>query len=83
VAYLAIFGSAFLLANREARSNDPSRGPPAMAAAAAIASMAVISALLDVLSLPQLPYLFCFIAALVVVSARGEAETRRPEVTRR
>jgi hypothetical protein len=83
IAYLAIFGSAFVLAHREALSSNPHRGPPALAAAAAIAAMAVISALLDVLSLPQLPYLFSFIAALVVVMARGRSESSRPDLTRR
>jgi O-antigen ligase len=71
LAYLAVFGSAFLVAHRDARSGDPDRAPPAMAAAAAIAAAVSINALIDFLSLPQLPYLFCFVAALVVVSARG------------
>lgn len=73
LAYLGVLGSAFLVAHREARSGDPDRAPPAIAAAAAVAAAAVIGALLDVLSMPQLPYLFCFIAALVVVSARDRA----------
>jgi O-antigen ligase len=69
-AYIAVFGSAFLQAHRVARSGDPDRGPPAMAAAAAIVTTLIAGALLDFLALPQLPYLFCFIAALAVVLAR-------------
>lgn len=73
LAYLAIFASAFLMAHRAARSGDPRRAPPAIASAAAIAAAAVTGALLDFLSMPQLPYLFCFIAALAVVMAREHA----------
>jgi polysaccharide biosynthesis protein PslJ len=71
LAYIAMLGSAFVLANRAARSGDPERAPPAMAAAAAIVTVAVASALLDFLSLPQLAYMFCFVAAIGVVSARN------------
>jgi hypothetical protein len=70
LSYLAIFGSSFLSAHRVARSGDPKRAPPAMAAAAAIVAALVAGAILDFLALPQLPYLFCFIAAIAVVLAR-------------
>jgi hypothetical protein len=85
LAYLAFLGTAFMLAQRGARSGDPDRGPPAMAAAAAIATAAVASALLDFLSLPQLPYLLCFIAALAVVCGRdrGSMGTGAESVERR
>jgi hypothetical protein len=71
LAYLGVFAAIFGLAHRVARSGDPERGPPAMASAAAIASLVVGSALLDTLALPQLPYLICFIGGLVVASAQG------------
>jgi 4-amino-4-deoxy-L-arabinose transferase-like glycosyltransferase len=79
IAYLAIFATAFLSAHPAARSRDPERGPPAVAAAAAIVVALVASALLDFLSFPQLPYLFCFIAAIAFVSGRDWAnkEARR------
>jgi O-antigen ligase len=72
LSYLAIFGTAFLSAHRVARSGDPDRAPPALAAAAAIVAAIVSGAILDFLALPQLPYLFCFIAAIAVVLAREQ-----------
>ncbi len=70
LAYLALLATSFLLANRAARSRDPQRAPPAIASAAAIATVFVASGLLDFLSLPQLAYMFCFIAAIGVVLGR-------------
>ena len=72
VAYLGILGAAFVLAHRGARSGDPAIAATAVPAAAAIATLVVGSALLDTLALPQLPYLFGFIAALVVVATRTQ-----------
>jgi O-Antigen ligase len=69
VGYLAILVTSFLNAHRVARAGDPDRGPPAMAAAAAICVALVSGALLDFLSFPQLPYLLCFIAAIAFVLA--------------
>jgi hypothetical protein len=70
LSYLAIFGTAFVSAHRGSRSEDPERAAPALAAAAAIIAALVAGMLLDFLALPQLPYLFCFIAAIAVVLAR-------------
>lgn len=70
LAYLAIFVTAFFSAHPVARSGDPDRAPPAVAAAAAIVVALVANALLDLLSFPQLPYLFCFIAAIAFVAGR-------------
>ena len=58
-----------------ARSGDPDRAPPALAAAAAIVVALVAGAILDFLAFPQLPYLFCFIAAIAVVLARDLKKT--------
>ncbi len=69
-AYLALLGTSFVLANRAARSRDPQRAPPGIAAAAAIVTVFVASGLLDFLSLPQLAYMFCFVAAIAVVLGR-------------
>ncbi len=77
VAYLAIFVTAFLSANRVARSGNAKRAPPALGAAAAIVVAAVSGALLDFLSFPQLPYLFCFIAAIAYVLGQDQARKRR------
>jgi polysaccharide biosynthesis protein PslJ len=76
LSYLAIFLTILRLANRVARSDDPDLAPTATAAAAAIASLVIGSALLDVFALPQLPYLICFIGGLVVVSAQAHAPAR-------
>lgn len=70
LSYVAIFFTAFLSAHRVARSGDPDRAPPALGAAAAIVAALVASALLDFLALPQIPYLFCLIAAMAVVLAK-------------
>jgi hypothetical protein len=67
IGYLGIFATTFLRANRVIRSGDPERAPPALGAAAAIAVALVAGALLDFLAFPQLPYLLCFIAAIVYV----------------
>jgi hypothetical protein len=70
LSYLAIFITAFVNANRAARSGDPDRAPPGLAAAASIVAALVAGAILDFLAFPQLPYLFCFIVAMAVVLAR-------------
>jgi O-antigen ligase len=77
LAYLSVFASILALAHRTIRSRDPERAPPAMAAAAAIASLVVGSMLLDTLALPQLPYLICFIGGLVVVSSQATSRAGR------
>jgi len=73
VAYLSILLTTFVEANRVARSGDPDRGPPAMAASVSICVALVSGALLDFLSFPQLPYLLCFIAAVVFVLAHDRS----------
>jgi hypothetical protein len=73
LAYLAIFATAFFSAHPAARSGDPERGPPALAAATAVVVAVVAGAILDFLSFPQLPYLFCFIAAIAFVAGRDWA----------
>jgi hypothetical protein len=78
--YLAIMAAAFALAHRCSRSRDPERAWFGAAAASAIVGITVGSALLDTLALPQLPYLFCFVAALAAVCARGVAGERSDRV---
>lgn len=77
LAYLAIFVAAFFSAHPVARSGDPDRAPPALAAATAIIVALVANAILDFLSFPQLAYLFCFIAAIAYVSSREWAQRRK------
>ena len=79
LAYLSIFAAIFLVAHRIARCGDPDRARPAIAIAAAAGAMVIGGALLDILALPQLPYLICFFAGFVAVLARepaAEAATR-------
>ncbi|HEX5713925.1 MAG TPA: O-antigen ligase family protein [Solirubrobacterales bacterium] len=80
VAYLAIFATSFLSAHRVARFGGPDRAPPALGAAAAIVVAVVAGALLDFLSFPQLPYLFCFIAAIAFVLGQEHLAERRRRV---
>ena len=67
LAYLSIFAAIFLLAHRVSRWGDPDRAGPAIAIAAATSAMVIGGALLDILALPQLPYLICFFAGFVAV----------------
>jgi O-antigen ligase/polysaccharide polymerase Wzy-like membrane protein len=70
LGYLGIMLSAFLLAHRCARSYDPDRAWFGPAAASAVIGLTIGSALLDTLALPQLPYLFCFLAAFATIHAK-------------
>jgi hypothetical protein len=70
LGYLGIMLSAFLLAHRCARSYDPDRAWFGPAAASAVIGLTIGSALLDALALPQLPYLFCFLAAFATIHAK-------------
>jgi len=74
LAYLAVFATSFLSAHRVIRFGDPDRAPPALGAAAAITVALVTSAVLDFLSFPQLPYIFCFVAAISYVLGRERLE---------
>jgi O-antigen ligase/polysaccharide polymerase Wzy-like membrane protein len=76
LGYLGIMLSAFLLAHRCARSYDPDRAWFGPAAAASFVGFTIGSGLLDVLSLPQLPYLFCFLAAFATIHAKGLPSAR-------
>ncbi len=67
LAYLSIFAAIFLLAHRVARNGGPDRAGPAIAIAAAISAMVIGGALLDILALPQLPYLICFFGGFAAV----------------
>jgi O-Antigen ligase len=75
-AFVLVLIATVAVAHRAIRSADPVRGPPALAAAAAAAGLAVAAALFDLLAYPQVPYLFFFLGALAVVCARGLPEPR-------
>jgi hypothetical protein len=76
LAYLGVMGAAFVLAHRCSRARDPDKAWFGVPAAAAIIGITVGSALLDTLALPQLPYLFVFLAAFATISARGLPSAR-------
>jgi hypothetical protein len=65
--YLFIFGVAFTAAHPTIRGPDPRRSSLALACAGAVAVMAVVTLLFDNLSFPHVPYLFFFVAGLIVV----------------
>lgn len=67
ISYLLIFGAAFTSAHASIRGPDPRRSSLALACAAAVAVMAVVTLLYDDLSFPHAPYMFFFVAALIVV----------------
>jgi hypothetical protein len=84
-AYLFIFGAALTAAHPTIRGPDPRRASLALACAGAVAVMAVVTLLFDNLSFPHVPYLFFFIAALIVVlrersPAVGSAPATAPVV---
>ena len=70
-AFLAVWLATIGTAHAAARSRDPARGPPALAAAAAAAAFGVSAALFDVMAFPHVPYQFFFAAALGVVAAQA------------
>lgn len=70
LSYISIFLAIFLIAHRVARNGKPDRIGPALAISAATLAMLVGSGLLDILALPQLPYLICFYAGFAAVLSR-------------
>lgn len=72
--FIAMVLGVVLIAIRPIRSRDPVRGPPALAAAATAIAFGVVAALFDVLAFPQVPYLFFFVAGMVVVAASRDGD---------
>jgi O-antigen ligase len=82
-AYVLLLLSVALIGHQVVRTRDPSRGPPALAAVAAAASVGVASKLFDVLAFPQVPYVLLFLAALTTAAAHAtrpepSSSTRKP-----
>ena len=76
IAYLAMIVTPLFVARGMLRTDDPMRGPPALAAAAACLAFGVASALYDILTFPQAPYLFLFMAAMCTCAASLEVPVR-------
>jgi hypothetical protein len=73
LAFIALILTPVVIAVRyAARSDNPLRGPPALAAAAGCLGFAVASSLYDILTFPQAPYLFLFLAAMCTTAASVE-----------
>jgi O-antigen ligase len=72
LAWLAMVLLPVFQARYAARSNNPLRGPPALAASAGLLAFGMAAALYDVLSFPQAPYLFVFLAAMCTCAASEE-----------
>jgi hypothetical protein len=66
-AYVIMLAGVVAVTREARRSDDPARGPPALAASAAAVGMGVAAALFDVYAYPQVPYVFMFVAALAAV----------------
>jgi hypothetical protein len=72
IAFLALIVTPLFVVRSVLRSDNPLRGPPALAAGAGCLAFGVASALYDILSFPQAPYLFLFMAAMCVCAASVE-----------
>jgi O-antigen ligase len=75
IAFLAMILTPLFIVREVLRSDNPMRGPPALAAGAACLAFGVACALYDILSFPQAPYLFLFMAAICVCAASVEIRT--------
>jgi O-Antigen ligase len=78
VAFLAMIVTPLIVARSLLRSDDPVRGPPALAAGAACLVFGVACALYDILTFPQAPYLFLFVAAMCICAASVEVPAEWP-----
>ena len=76
IAFLAMIVTPLFVVRSVLRSDHPLRGPPALAAGAGCLAFGVASALYDILTFPQAPYLFLFMAAMCVCAASVEAARR-------
>jgi O-antigen ligase len=71
-AFLALILTPMIMVRSVLRSDNPLRGPPALAAGASCLSFGVATALFDILTFPQAPYLFLFAAAVCTCAASVE-----------
>ncbi|HXS32668.1 MAG TPA: O-antigen ligase family protein [Solirubrobacterales bacterium] len=87
LAFIALIVTPLFVARSVLRSDDPVRGPPALAAGAACLAFGVACSLYDILTFPQAPYLFLFMAAICTCAASVEVPAgwtaRVPTVMRR
>lgn len=81
LALVGVVAAGWYAAHRLARRASAERGPPPIAAAAAMICFATSFALYDVLAFPQSVYLFFFIVALTVVTGevKDQSVAQNPE----
>jgi len=79
IAFLAMIVTPLFLVRSVLRSDNPLRGPPALAAGAGCLAFGVASALYDILTFPQAPYLFLFMAAMCVCASSIEVPASEVE----
>jgi hypothetical protein len=78
VVYIAILVATMTAAHGTIRGPDPRRARYALAASATVAVLATATFLFNVLAFPHVPYLFFFIAGLVVALRREARVQARP-----
>jgi hypothetical protein len=72
IAFLLLIVTPLFVVRNVLRSDNPLRGPPALAAGASCLAFGVSAALYDILSFPQAPYLFLFVAAMCTCAGSVE-----------
>jgi hypothetical protein len=72
LAFIALIVTPLFIVRSVLRTDNPLRGPPALAASAGCLAFGVATALYDILSFPQAPYLFLFMAAMCTCAASVE-----------
>jgi O-antigen ligase len=83
IAFLALILTPLVIVRYVLRSDNPLRGPPALAAAAGCLAFGIAAALYDILNFPQAPYLFLFMAAICTCAASVEVpSTERSSAAR-
>jgi hypothetical protein len=83
LAFLALIIAPLVIVRGLLRSDNPMRGPPALAAAAGCLAFGVASALYDIFSFAEAPYLFLILAAICTVAATVELPEQRPSAAAR
>jgi hypothetical protein len=77
-AFLLTLLAVLAMAHSLIRSRNPTRGPPALALAAATAGFAVATFFYDAFTYVQVPYLFFFFAGLVAIYGAQRLEENAP-----
>jgi O-antigen ligase len=76
IVFLALIVTPLFVVRSVLRSDDPERGPPALAAAAGCVGFGIAAALYDILSFSEAPYLFLILAAMCTCAASVEVPAR-------